>query len=101
MKPTMTLAILWTAMVGDVPEAGYSSAVQVENRIYITGNLNGGSTVFCLNAVDGQPLWTYRNGKAWTEMFSGTRSTPLVDENFLYDESPHGEIVCPNPVGKG
>jgi outer membrane protein assembly factor BamB len=94
MKPTVTLLILWTATIGDVPEAGYSSAVPVGERIYITGNLDGYSTVFCLNAVNGKIIWTYRNGRAWTEMFAGTRSTPLIDGEFLYDESAHGEIVC-------
>ena len=94
MKPTITLIILWTATIGDVPEAGYSSVVQVGNRVYITGNLDGGSTVFCLNAANGEQIWTYRNGKAWTEMFAGTRSTPIIDGDFLYDESAHGEIAC-------
>ena len=94
MKPTITLVILWTATIGDVPEAGYSSVTVASDRIYVTGNFEGGSTVFCLHTADGKTRWTYRNGKAWEEMFSGTRSTPLADGDFLYDESPHGELVC-------
>ncbi|MCL2743266.1 MAG: PQQ-binding-like beta-propeller repeat protein [Planctomycetaceae bacterium] len=94
MNPSIILVILWTAAIGDSPEAGYSSAVPINDRIYITANHDGGSTVFCLNAANGQPLWTYRNGPAWPEMFAGTRSTPLIDNKFLYDESPHGKIVC-------
>jgi outer membrane protein assembly factor BamB len=27
-------------------------------------------------------------------MFIGTRCTPLLDGDLLYDESPHGELVC-------
>ena len=92
-QPTVVLLILWTATIGDSPEAGYSSAVPMGDRVYITGNLDGGSTVFCLDAADGKTLWTYRNGEAWTEMFAGTRGTPLVDGAFLYDESPFGELV--------
>ncbi len=88
------LAILWTTTIGDTPEASYSSAVVSGDRVYITGNLDGGSTGFCLDAADGKILWTYRNGEAWTEMFAGTRGTPLLDGNFLYDESPLGLIVC-------
>ena len=94
MKPAITLVILWTATIGDIPEAGYSSATVVGDRIFITGNLDGSSTVFCLNAADGKQLWAYHNGKAWAEMFVGTRSTPLADGDLLYDESPHGELVC-------
>ena len=94
MKPTVILFVLWTATIGDVPEAGYSSATVAGDRIYVTGNHDGGSMVFCLDAAEGKPLWTYRNGDAWTEMFAGTRSTPVPDGDFLYDESPLGEIVC-------
>ena len=94
MKPDLVFLILWMVPIGDSPEAGYSSAVQAGNRVYITGNLDGSSTVFCLDAADGKTLWTYRNGNAWTEMFAGTRSTPLLDGDFLYDESPLGELVC-------
>ncbi|MDR0327614.1 MAG: PQQ-like beta-propeller repeat protein [Planctomycetaceae bacterium] len=94
MKPAIVLTILWTASIGDVPEAGYSSAIVVGNRIFITGNLKDGSTIFCLNAADGKPIWTYRNGDAWTDQFAGTRCTPLIDGDLLYDESPLGELVC-------
>ena len=91
---TAVLVILWTATIGDVPEAGYSSPVPIGDRVFITGNFGGNSTVFCLDATNGRPIWTYANGKAWTEMFAGTRSTPLIDGDFMYDESAHGEIVC-------
>ncbi len=94
MKPTITLLILWTATIGDMPEAGYSSAVVSGNRVYVTGNIDGGSTVFCLDASNGKILWKYRNGDAWTEQFAGTRSTPLIDGDFVFDESPLGKIVC-------
>jgi len=94
MNQTIILTILWTASIGDVAEAGYSSAAVAGDRVYITGNFEGSSTIFCLNAADGKPIWMYRNGKAWTDMFSGTRGTPIIDGDFLYDESPFGELVC-------
>ena len=94
MKPALILLVLWTVSIGNSPEAGYSSAVPVGDRVYITGNLDDYSTVFCLDVASGKTLWTYRNGEAWTEMFAGTRSTPVVDGEFLYDESPLGELVC-------
>ena len=94
MQPTILLTILWTASIGDIPEAGYSSATVAGERIFITGNLENDSTIFCLNAADGTMIWKYRNGEAWTDMFIGTRCTPLMDGGLLYDESPHGELVC-------
>ena len=84
MKPTLVFLVLWTVPIGDSPESGYSSAVPVGDRVYITGNLDDYSTVFCLDAADGKTLWTYRNGDAWTEMFAGTRGTPVVDGEFFW-----------------
>lgn len=38
------------------------------------------------------------NGPAWSEMFPGSRATPIVDgpknDERLYDESPHGRLTC-------
>ena len=68
-----------------MPEAGYSSAVPVADRVFITGNLTGNSTIFCLDAATGKPIWTYSNGKAWTETFAGTRQRNewAVETSFL------------------
>ncbi len=57
IKPTIMLAILWTATIGYAPEAGYSSPTVSGNRVCITGNLDDGSTVFCLDAETGETLW--------------------------------------------
>jgi outer membrane protein assembly factor BamB len=89
----IALTPLWTANVGDLPDAGYSSPLVTEKCIYITGNEDGKHTIFCLN-LDGKVLWRRQSGKGWTDQFAGSRSTPIIDGANLYDESPFGELVC-------
>ncbi len=88
--------------------SGYSGVVLAEGRIYTSGNeevkrlqdeterTDVYSTVYCLDAKDGKILWSYRNGPAWNDpgKFPGTRSTPTIDGDYVYDESPFGQLVC-------
>ncbi|MGL6197190.1 MAG: PQQ-binding-like beta-propeller repeat protein [Thermoguttaceae bacterium] len=79
---------------------GYSGVTVKDGRVYTSGNVADGdevySTVFCLDEKDGKILWTYKNGPAWTNgrMFPGTRSTPTIDGDFVYDETPVGQVAC-------
>ncbi|MCL2710614.1 MAG: PQQ-like beta-propeller repeat protein [Planctomycetaceae bacterium] len=85
--------LLWK--IGGIGD-GYSgwSTVTIQNgRLFTTGNRDKRSIVFCFD-LDGKPLWDYDNGPAWTGNYVGTRSTPTVDGEFVYDLSPHGELVC-------
>lgn len=95
MLETMLIMLvpLWVVEVGDSSEAGYSSPLVTDRRIYITGNVDETHVIFCFD-TDGKPVWTYRGGKAWTDMFPGTRGTPVLENGKIYDESPHGELVC-------
>ena len=75
-------------------ESGYSSVTIQNGRLFTSGNKNRRSTVYCFDLDTQQPLWEYDNGPAWTRSFSGTRSTPTVDGEFVYDLSPLGKLVC-------
>ena len=75
--------------------SGYSSVTIQNGRLFTTGNRGGRSVVYCLD-LDGHTLWDYDNGPAWLGSYPGTRSTPTVDGDFVYDFSPHGELVCLN-----
>ena len=85
--------LLWK--IGNIGEgvSGYSSVTIQNGRLFTSGNRGGTSTVYCFD-LDGTLLWTYDNGSAWTRSFPGTRSTPTVDGEFVYDLSPLGELVC-------
>jgi len=94
--------LLWKTGELGVGNAGFAGVAIVDGKIYTTGNAeedgDSYSTVFCLDAKNGTTLWTYKNGPAWTDarMHPGTRSTPTVDSDYVYDESPLGQIVCLN-----
>ena len=81
--------------IGNIGEeiSGFSSVTIQNARIFTSGNKDKRSIVYCFG-LDGKPLWHYDNGPAWTGSYVGTRSTPTVDGEFVYDFSPHGELVC-------
>lgn len=88
--------LLWTA---DFIGFGYSSVSISGDRIYTAGNVerNGKmlSMVFCLD-LNGKKIWEQDNGAAHTERrkYPGTRGTPTVDGDFVYDVTPSGETAC-------
>ena len=73
--------------------SGFSSVTIQNGRLFTSGNRDGRSIVYCFD-LDGNKLWEFDNGRAWTGSYVGTRSTPTVDGEFVYDFSPHGELVC-------
>jgi len=85
--------LLWRIDTIGEGVSGYSSITIQNGRLFTSGNKNRQSVVFCFD-LDGKPLWEYENGRAWTGSYPGTRSTPTVDGEYVYDLSPHGELVC-------
>jgi len=85
--------LLWKISTIGENVSGYSSITIQNGRLFTTGNRGGRSIVYCFD-LSGKPLWEYDNGQAWTRSYPGTRSTPTVDGDFVYDFSPMGELVC-------
>lgn len=73
---------------------GYSSVSIADGRIFTSGNMDDKTVITALDAADGNVLWQTPNGRAWTKSYPGTRGTPTVDGDRVYDESPLGELVC-------
>jgi outer membrane protein assembly factor BamB len=84
--------LLWTAK--DLGE-GFSSVSLAGGYIYTAGNVGQQSMITALG-LDGKIRWQKPNGKAWTQSHAGTRSTPTINGDRLYDESPLGEVACLN-----
>jgi outer membrane protein assembly factor BamB len=82
--------LLWTAR--DIGE-GFSSVALAGGRIYTNGNKDDKTIVTALD-LDGKILWQRPNGEAWTGGHPGARSTPTIEEDRLYDESPLGDVAC-------
>jgi len=86
--------LLWK--ISDIGEgvSGYSSVTIQNGRLFTSGNKNRRSVVYCFG-LDGKKLWEYDNGPGWTARnYPGTRSTPTIDGDYVYDFSPLGELVC-------
>jgi len=44
--------------------------------------------------LEGNKVWTRKNGKAWGKSYPGTRSTPTIVDGLLYHLSGVGNLVC-------
>jgi outer membrane protein assembly factor BamB len=85
-------ALVWTAKgLGH----GFSSASVADGIIVTSGNSDGFTLVTALD-LDGNVLWRTKNGKAWTDSYPGSRGTPTIDGERVYDQNPLGNIVCLN-----
>ncbi|MCL2005043.1 MAG: PQQ-like beta-propeller repeat protein [Planctomycetaceae bacterium] len=74
--------------------SGYSSITIQNGKIFTSGSKNERQIVYCFD-LDGKLLWETETGPAWTaQNYPGTRSTPTVDGEYVYDLSPLGELVC-------
>ena len=90
--------LLWQV---DTIGFGYSSVAISGDKIYTTGNVEREgqalNMVFCLDK-NGNKIWEKDNGPAHADSrrYPGSRGTPAIDGNFVYDMSPFGEITCFN-----
>ena len=85
--------LLWKASGIGEGVSGYSSVTIQSGRLFTSGNRNRRSIVYCFD-MNGGKLWEYDNGPAWMRDYPGTRSTPTVDGDYVYDFSPHGQLTC-------
>ncbi|MFW6171867.1 MAG: PQQ-binding-like beta-propeller repeat protein [Planctomycetota bacterium] len=84
--------LVWTAEgLGE----GFASVSLAHGNIYTAGNIDEQTVVMALD-LDGRKVWQTACGEAWTKSHSGTRSTPTIDGDRLYYETPLGDLVCLN-----
>jgi outer membrane protein assembly factor BamB len=72
---------------------GYSSVAIAGGRIHATGSIDGDCVITVLD-MDGETVWTRKNGRAWAKPYPGTRSTPTIADGNLYHLSGIGNLVC-------
>ena len=81
---------IWeTAGIGE----GYSTVAIAGQRIYTTGAIDENCVITALD-VEGNKVWTRKNGKAWDRSYPGTRSTPTITDGLLYHLSGIGNLIC-------
>lgn len=86
---------------------GYSSFVIKNNRIYTAGYIYefdkdgnetfSGDAVYCINPENGEIIWQYKYAmltKTSELTYPGTRSTPYLEDDYLYYAGVDGQIIC-------
>jgi outer membrane protein assembly factor BamB len=72
---------------------GYSSPIIVNDRIYITGDVDAELHITALD-LEGNPVWRATNGLAWIRPYPGARSTITYSAGRLYHQNARGRLVC-------
>ena len=79
--------LVWTAQpLGK----GYASVTIADSLIYTAGDIGDHNVITALD-MNGRIQWQFNNGRSWTR---GAQGTPTIDDNRLYHENAHEEVVC-------
>jgi outer membrane protein assembly factor BamB len=82
--------LLWTNL--ELPKGNSSVSFSV-NSIFLTGVRDSTDMLVALDTL-GKIKWQTPIGRAWTESFSESRSTPTVEGNRIYTASGMGDLAC-------
>ena len=83
--------VLWTVDVG----IGYGGPVVRDGRIYLLDRDDElGDELRCFDLSSGEELWSFSYDAPGSVMFPGSRSVPIVDENYVYTCGPYGDLYC-------
>lgn len=88
--PPNGLDLIWSNL--ELPK-GHSSVTFSGNSIFLTG-LKGQNDVLVALDTLGKIKWQTIIGRAWTESFPESRSTPTVEGNRIYTSSGFGDLAC-------
>lgn len=83
--------VLWTVDLG----IGYGGPVVKDGKVYILdrdGDL--ADKMRCFDLYSGKELWNFKYDAPGSVMFPGSRSVPIVGENFVYSCGVYGDIYC-------
>jgi outer membrane protein assembly factor BamB len=72
---------------------GFSSVVIGTDKLYLTGNIGDNEVLIALD-MKGNKLWETTYGRAWTESFPESRSTPTLDGDRIYVTSGALDAAC-------
>jgi len=82
--------VLWTFQgLGE----GHSSPVFALGNIFVSTTIDKTGYIFILS-MDGKEIKRYPYGEEFTESWPGTRSTPVIDGDWLYIYSGYGVIYA-------
>lgn len=83
--------VLWSVNVG----IGYGGPVVKNGKVYLLDRDDKvGDMMRCFNLSTGEELWRFEYDSAGEVMFPGSRSVPVVDENYVYSCGQYGDLYC-------
>lgn len=84
----------WSKAIGP----GCSSVTIVDGKLYAMGNIEDQDIVYCLDAVTGEEIWTFKyDCEVLANNYDGgPNSTPTVANGRVYTLSRKGQIFCLN-----
>lgn len=72
---------------------GYGSPTFVEDRFYITGEVDSMALLYCFD-LDGNKLWQTSLGREWVSTYPGSRSAPTIVDDLIYVGTGMGDLYC-------
>jgi len=83
--------VLWTANIG----IGYGGPVIKDGKVYLLDRDDKvGDNLRCFELSSGKELWNFQYDAPGSVMFPGSRSVPIVDDNYVYSSGPYGDLYC-------
>lgn len=85
------------SLIFEVEDAGkgYSSPIIENDIVYISGMIDTITFISSYNLM-GELKWRVPCGRAWNKSFPDTRSTPVIDGDYIYFQTGMGKILCFN-----
>jgi outer membrane protein assembly factor BamB len=83
--------VLWWVNIG----LGYGGPVVKAGRIYLLDRNDGVCDIMrCFNLQTGEELWRFSYDAPGTLPFPGSRSVPIVDDQYVYSCGTNGDLYC-------
>lgn len=83
--------VLWTANIG----IGYGGPVISDGKVFLLDRDDAvGDMLRCFELSSGKELWKFSYAAPGSVMFPGSRSVPIVDDNYVYSCGPYGDLYC-------
>ncbi len=83
--------VLWTVDLG----IGYGGPVIKDGKVYLLDRDDEvGDNIRCFDLYIGKELWNFAYNAPGSVMFPGSRSVPIVYDDYVYSCGPYGDLYC-------
>ena len=83
--------VLWTVSLGP----GYGGAAVSNGKVYVLDRISSLKDVLrCLELATGKELWSYTYDAPGRVPHPGSRSTPTIDNGYIYTCGSFGDVHC-------